>query len=352
MDKAAWSTIVARYQHCSTKRALWQLATTLIPYFLAWYVIYHAKEVSLWLTIPLAVLAGALQMRLFVIFHDCGHGSYFNSRRANDIVGFITGALTFTPYYHWRWQHAIHHGTAGHLDKRGIGDIWTMTVQEYLEASRWSRFAYALSRNPFVLFVLAPLYLFLIRHRFPASEAGPRQRHSVWWMNLVFVGAVASMSWIFGFGPYLLIQSMVLLVAGAAGRLALLRAAPVRRRLLGARRGLGLHGGGAAGQLLLQAAARAAMVLGEHRLPPHPSSQPAHSQLQPAEVPRGDPVLPAGEADHAVGQHELPDVPLLGRAEQEAGRLRPRATDPARAAAARIGARRIIRSDSAVPAAG
>ena len=215
MDKAAWSTIVARYQHCSTKRALWQLATTLIPYFLLWYVIYHAKEVSLWLTIPLAVLAGGFLMRLFVIFHDCGHGSYFSSRRANDIVGFITGALTFTPYEHWRWQHAIHHGTAGHLDKRGTGDIWTMTVQEYLEASRWRRFAYGLSRNPLVLFVLAPLYLVLINHRCTSSGAGPRQRRSVWWTNLVFVGAGVSMSWIFGFGPYLLIQSTVLLVAGA-----------------------------------------------------------------------------------------------------------------------------------------
>jgi acyl-lipid omega-6 desaturase (Delta-12 desaturase) len=217
LDRAAWSTIVAPYQHSSTGRAVWQLTTTLIPYFLLWYVIYHAKEVSLWLTIPLAVLAGAFLIRLFVIFHDCGHGSYFRSRRANDIVGFITGALTFTPYEHWRWQHAIHHGTAGHLDKRGTGDIWTMTVQEYLEASRWRRFAYGLSRNPLVLFVLAPFYLLLINHRFPSSEAGGRQRRSVWWMNAVFLGTGAVMSWIYGFVPYLLIQSTVLLVAGAAG---------------------------------------------------------------------------------------------------------------------------------------
>ena len=142
-------------------------------------------QVSLWLTIPPAMLAGAFLVRLFIIFHDCGHGSFFNSRRANDIVGFITGALTFTPYEHWRWQHAIHHGTAGHLDKRGTGDIWTMTVQEYLEASRWRRFGYRLTRNPLVLFVLAPLYLFLIGHRFPAANAGRRQRRSVWWMNLM-----------------------------------------------------------------------------------------------------------------------------------------------------------------------
>ena len=217
MDQAAWKDIVAPYQRSSTGRALWQLTSTLIPYVLLWYVIYHAREVSLWLTIPPAILAGALLVRLFIIFHDCGHGSYFSSRRANDIVGFITGALTFTPYDHWRWQHAIHHGTAGHLDKRGTGDIWTMTVREYLEASRWRRFGYRLTRHPLVLFVAAPLYLFLIGHRFASPKAGRRQRRSVWWMNLVFAGAAASLSWIYGIGPYLLIQATVILVAGAAG---------------------------------------------------------------------------------------------------------------------------------------
>jgi omega-6 fatty acid desaturase (delta-12 desaturase) len=216
-DRAAWSAIVAPYQHSSTGRALWQLLTTLIPYFLLWYVIYHASTVSLWLAVPPALLAGAFLIRLFIIFHDCGHGSYFSSRRANDIVGFITGALTFTPYEHWRWQHAIHHGTAGHLDKRGTGDIWTMTVQEYLEATRWRRVAYWLARHPLVLFVLAPFYLFLVNHRFPASNAGRRQRRSVWGMNAVLLGTATLLSWIFGFGPYLLIQSTIVLVAGAAG---------------------------------------------------------------------------------------------------------------------------------------
>jgi omega-6 fatty acid desaturase (delta-12 desaturase) len=217
MDKAAWSTIVARYQNCSTKRASWQLASTLIPYVLLWYISYEALQISLWLTIAPAVLAGAFLMRLFIIFHDCGHGAYFSSRRINDIVGCITSALTFTPYEHWRWQHAIHHGTAGHLDKRGTGDIWTMTVQEYLEASRWHRFAYALARNPLVLFLFAPFYLVLVNHRFPAPEAGPRQRRSVWWTNFAFACTALALSSIFGLGAYLLIQSTILLVAGAAG---------------------------------------------------------------------------------------------------------------------------------------
>ena len=131
--------------------------------------------------------------------------------------GFITGVLTFTPYYHWRWEHAIHHATSGDLDRRGMGDIWTLTVQEYLESSRWKRFAYRLARNPVVLFVIAPLFVFLVRHRFPKAKASRRERHSVYWTNLAILGMAAGLSWIFGLKAYLLIQLTVLVVAGSAG---------------------------------------------------------------------------------------------------------------------------------------
>src|SRR2546430_16624763 len=125
--------------------------------------------------------------------------------------------LTFTPYYHWRWEHAIHHASAGHLDKRGVGDIWTLTVQEYLEASRWQRFAYRLARNPFILFGLAPLYIFLIKHRIPSAKAGRRERLSVWGTNLAMGGVAALMGLIFGLKAYLLLQVLVVTVAGSAG---------------------------------------------------------------------------------------------------------------------------------------
>jgi omega-6 fatty acid desaturase (delta-12 desaturase) len=216
-SKMAWRSMVAKYQQPSTKRAIWQLINTFVPYVLLWYLMDHVSDVSLWLTIPLAVLAGAFLVRVFIIFHDCGHGSYFKSRRANDIVGFIAGVLTFTPYYHWRWEHAIHHGTAGRLDKRGTGDVWTMTVQEYLESSRWRRFAYRLARNPLVLFVIAPLYLFVVGQRFASSNADGRERQSVWLMNLSILGVAALLSWVFGVAAYLLIQLTVMMVAGAAG---------------------------------------------------------------------------------------------------------------------------------------
>src|SRR2546430_264676 len=114
---AAWKGIVAKYQEPSTPRAVWQMINTLGPYALLWYLMYRSLTISWWLLVPLGILAGAFLVRTFIIFHDCGHGSYFRSRIANDVVGFITGMLTFTPYYHWRWEHAIHHATAGRSEE-------------------------------------------------------------------------------------------------------------------------------------------------------------------------------------------------------------------------------------------
>jgi acyl-lipid omega-6 desaturase (Delta-12 desaturase) len=213
----AWKDTLARYQRASTKRALWQLTNTVVPYLLLWYAMYRVLEISIWLTVPLAVIAAAFLVRIFIIFHDCTHGSYFRSRRANDIVGFIAGVLTFTPYQHWQWEHAVHHGTAGDLDRRGTGDIWTMTVQEYLSASPRRRLAYRLARNPLILFVLAPLAVFVIRQRFASPKADRRRRRSVLWMNLTLLGIAALLSWIFGVMPYLLIQSIAISIAGGIG---------------------------------------------------------------------------------------------------------------------------------------
>jgi len=209
--------VLIRFQQPSTARAIWQISNTIVPYVLLWAAMYFVQEISLWLAIPLAVVAGALLVRVFIFFHDCGHGSFFKSPWANAVFGFICGVLTFTPYYHWRWQHAIHHGTSGKLDKRGVGDIWTMTVQEYLESTRWKRLSYRFQRNAFVLFVIAPLYIFLFRQRVAASDASPRERYSVWLMNAALLGVGVLMSWLFGLWTYLLLQLVVLMIAGASG---------------------------------------------------------------------------------------------------------------------------------------
>jgi len=216
-DTEVWKEIVARYQQPSTPRAVWQIVNTLVPYGALWYLMHLSLAVSWWLTVPLAILAGAFLVRIFIIFHDCGHGSFFKSRLANDILGFFTGVLTLTPYYHWRWEHSIHHASAGHLDKRGTGDVWTLTVQEYLEASRWKKFSYRLARNPVILFVIAPLLLFLVRQRFPALKANQRERHSVYWMNLAILGMAVGLSAAFGLKAYLLIHLIIIGVAGGAG---------------------------------------------------------------------------------------------------------------------------------------
>jgi acyl-lipid omega-6 desaturase (Delta-12 desaturase) len=214
---AEWKAIIAQYAVPSLPKSLWQVFNTLVPYFLVWYLMWRSLEVSYALTLGLSVIAGLLVVRLFIIFHDCGHGSFFRSKRANDFLGFITGMLTFTPYGHWRWQHSVHHATSGDLDRRGEGDIWTLTVQEYLEASPWKKFAYRLARNPLVLFVLAPLGIFLIYQRFPSPAAKGKDRLSVLWMNLALAAMVGAGCWLMGWKAYLMIQLPVTLVAGASG---------------------------------------------------------------------------------------------------------------------------------------
>jgi omega-6 fatty acid desaturase (delta-12 desaturase) len=216
-DVSKWKEIVARYQKPSMGRAVWQLVNTLVPYAGLWCLMYLSLSVSWWLVVPLAILAGGFLVRTFIIFHDCGHGSFFRSSKANHIWGAITGVLTFTPYYHWRWEHAVHHSSSGDLDRRGKGDVWTLTVQEYLESSRWKRFAYRLARNPIVLFVIAPIVLFVFWQRLPDAKAGLRERLSVYWTNLALLLVMAGMSWIFGFKAYLLIQLIAMAVAGSVG---------------------------------------------------------------------------------------------------------------------------------------
>lgn len=212
-----WKKAVSKYRESSFWRATWQILNTLGSYVLVWYAIWLSLGTSWWITTPLAVLAGGLLVRIFIILHDCGHGSFFRSRRANRFWGFVCGVLTFTPSFRWRRRHARHHATSGNLDRRGTGDIWTMTVQEYLDASRWQRLAYRVARNPVVLFVFGPPILMLGIERIPSGQDMPRERRSVWWTNLAVLGMVAGLGSVFGFANYLLIQLIIVMVAGSAG---------------------------------------------------------------------------------------------------------------------------------------
>jgi acyl-lipid omega-6 desaturase (Delta-12 desaturase) len=217
VDPTDWKAIVAKFQEPSTPKAVWQMVNSLGSYACVWALMLWTHTVSWWLTVPLAVLAAGLLVRVFIIFHDCGHGSFFKSRLANDITGFLTGMLTFTPYHHWRWEHSLHHATSGDLDRRGTGDVWTMTVQEYLDSPKWTRILYRLARNPIVLFILAPVFLFVFRERFPSAKAKPREKSSVWWMNCAILAKVVMLAWAFGIKDYLIIQLVISVVSGGLG---------------------------------------------------------------------------------------------------------------------------------------
>lgn len=212
-----WQKIVARYQTPDPRRSLWQIVNTLVPYFIVWALMILALQVSYWLVLPLIVLAGLLAVRIFIIFHDCGHGSFFESRRANEIVGFITGTLVFTAYFAWRHEHAIHHASSGDLDRRGHGDVWMMTVSEYLNASPRERFIYRLFRHPLNMFLIGPMVLFLILNRYPVKARRLREVRSIYYTDLALIAIFVIMSLLIGFWNFLFLQMSVLLVSASLG---------------------------------------------------------------------------------------------------------------------------------------
>jgi len=216
-NKVSWRQAVAKYENPDLQRSVWQVVNTVIPYFILWYLMYRSLEFSYWITLALSALTAGFLVRTFIIFHDCGHASFFKSQRANDLWGFIAGVLTMSPYFGWRREHAMHHATAGDLDRRGVGDIWTLTVKEYLELSPRKRLGYRLYRNPLVMFVIGPLFLFLIRHRFAGPTASKRERHSVYWTNLALLGIVALMGVTIGIKAFVSVHLPIVMIASAAG---------------------------------------------------------------------------------------------------------------------------------------
>lgn len=212
-----WQKIVARYQAPELKQSLWQLANTLIPYGALWYLMFRSLEISYWLTLALAVPTAGFMIRTFIIFHDCGHGSFFKQRKANEITGIITGILTFTPWQRWWHDHAIHHATAGDLDRRGVGDVKVLTVKEYLALPWWQKVGYRILRNPLVMFVIGAPLVFALFHRLPLPGMGRRERASVWWTNLALALLISLLCLAFGWREYLLVQLPVLFLGTAAG---------------------------------------------------------------------------------------------------------------------------------------
>jgi len=214
-----WYEATAIYMQPNFKKAAWQCINTFIPYLALWGVMLYAirQGYSYWTILALSVLAAALLVRIFVFFHDCCHNSFFASSRANTVLGYISGILTFTPFADWRRTHAMHHSSAGDLDRRGVGDVWTLTVEEYRQASGWKRLAYRFFRNP--LFLLGPVsvVLVLIVQRFPSTGARKKQIYSVLFTNVAILGVIGLASASIGLKAYIMIQLPILLIAWAAG---------------------------------------------------------------------------------------------------------------------------------------
>lgn len=212
-----WKPIVLKYQKTCIKQAMTQMGNTLIPFLLLWVAMFYTQKVSFWLTLPFAVVAGGLLVRLFIIFHDCTHGAFFKSKTANDLCGFFMGILTFTSYHQWKAEHAFHHSSSGDLDRRGMGDVWTMTVQEYKNSSLWDRFRYRIVRNPLVLFGFVPLFLFLVINRFPHAKLKNQDRTWLQFSNLIMLFLAIGLGTLYGWKSYLQIQLTILFVTSTAG---------------------------------------------------------------------------------------------------------------------------------------
>ena len=219
-EQATWRTLVMPYQQPDPQKARWQLVNSFGGLLLCWGLMYLSLSVGYWLTLFLALPAAGFVVRVFIIQHDCGHGAFLKTRRSNDTIGIICSLFSLIPYKFWRKSHAVHHAHHAELEERGIGDIWTMTIDEYQQARWWKRTAYRIFRHPLFLFGLAPTINFVVLTRFPlGGEASWHngERASVWWTNLAIAGWLAAASALIGFGSVLLLLLPTIAIASSVG---------------------------------------------------------------------------------------------------------------------------------------
>ncbi len=214
---AFWRETLAPYARPRLDRSLIDLATSVVPYLALSFLMYRTLGVSYWLVLLIAIPASGFLVRTFILFHDCSHGSFMASRRANLWLGTALGLLVYSPFLRWRHDHAIHHATSGDLDRRGGGDVRTLTVSEYRALSPRSRLGYRLFRNPVVMFGIGPIVALLVGPRLVSRTARPRMRRSVIGTNIALVVLVGALCWLMGWRDYLLVQAPTVLLAGSAG---------------------------------------------------------------------------------------------------------------------------------------
>jgi omega-6 fatty acid desaturase (delta-12 desaturase) len=199
------------------RHSIIDVATSVIPYLALTVAMYLSLQVSVWIALALAIPAAGFLLRTFVVFHDCAHGSFMPTKRGNLWLGRLTALLVFQPFSNWRHNHAVHHGTSGDLDRRGTGDVPTLTVEEYMALAWKARLGYRLFRNPLVMFGLGPIWSLMIGPRIWSSKMRPRQRRSVIATNLVLALVIGTIVWLAGPGAWLLVQMPIAILAGTMG---------------------------------------------------------------------------------------------------------------------------------------
>ncbi len=212
-----WRDALAPYEQSRLGRSLIDIATSVVPYLALSALMYLALDVSYLLALAIAVPAAGFLLRTYILFHDCAHGSFLATKRANAWLGVVLGLLVYSPYQAWRHSHAVHHATAGDLDRRGVGDVPTMTVAEYHSSPWRKRLGYRLFRNPLVMFGIGPLWALVVQPRLVSRSARPRIRRSVLGTNAVLAVLVGALSWLIGWQELLLLQLPTAMLAGAAG---------------------------------------------------------------------------------------------------------------------------------------
>ena len=218
-DFKAWPKVLARYHRPDVGRSILEIAVTAVPFVALWALAASLAAHGVWWGLALTVPAAGFLVRLFVLQHDCGHGALFPSRRANDWTGRVLGVLTFTPYDYWRRTHAVHHASAGNLGRRGIGDVHTLTVEEYRALPARERLRYRLYRHPLVMFGLGPAWVFLCQYRLPLGlmRSGALPWVSALATNLAIAVPAVALSWLMGPVAFLLVQLPITLMAATAG---------------------------------------------------------------------------------------------------------------------------------------
>jgi omega-6 fatty acid desaturase (delta-12 desaturase) len=217
INQPSWREVIVKYAQPNLRSSLWQLTNSLIPYLGLLFLMYLSLEVSYFLTLFLSVFAAGFMVRLFIIFHDCGHGSFFKSTKLSDVVGIILGILTFTPYYKWHRAHKIHHATVGNLDKRGTGDVWVLTVDEFNTIKRWKRRFYRVYRNPLIMFMIGSPLIFLGLNRLTNRHLNKKEKLNVYFTNFVLLLMLVLMHFTIGIKAYLMIQLPVIFIGSVMG---------------------------------------------------------------------------------------------------------------------------------------